>query len=106
MMYGHGQSDRPIVPRKAPNKPVVEGRCGGAGGKGPGQGEWAPEPTALDTVPEYAKVRRLGSIRWRYAHRIVACANVTTQGKSRMRENRPSGSVRGAARKGRPYLDW
>ena len=104
MMHGGGKSDFAIVAMKPANK--VAPRCGavrggvsrsGVGGaKGGDQGECGPANHALDSAPG-SRVTGAG------AH--VASIAVWTRGRSRMRESRKYGSVRGALSNERPYRD-
>ena len=50
-MYGHGKSDKPIVPRKLANKGGCEDSGGAGEGKGLDQGQFVLTKQVPDTVP-------------------------------------------------------
>src|SRR6266404_4430645 len=112
MMHGHGKSHSPIVLTKLPNKAAcaaaeaVEGR-GLAKGKMlernmPRTQSRKHMSSALERIRQAARSER--SEHCYHSHSLMRLG-VITQGKSRMRQFRTSGSVQGAAREGGPYRD-
>src|SRR5262245_42065738 len=104
MMYGRGKSDFAIVAVKPANK-----------AEHPAE-QSAAEVTAAEPVERRAETK--GNAGQQSTCRTQSRANVsqalermrqtfavTTRGKSRMRESRLYGSVRGALSNGRPYRD-
>ena len=94
-----GKSDKPIVPAKRPNKGVggnhVRRRARREGAIG--QGKSAHTLQNLDAEPAW-NCNKDGEDTQR-----LLC--VITQGRSPVQQFCAPGSVRGAARKGRPYRD-
>jgi hypothetical protein len=84
------KSDSLVVPMKSPNKagqPAAEAVEGRGLAKGNPHQQNAPRTQCRTSVcSALERVRQAAFVR---------CAGVTTQGKSRMRENRTSGSVEG-----------
>ena len=79
--YGHGKSDRSILPRKSANKAGVRQACGGAdGGKGEGQGESLHANQPPGTVRVRLQ-RELEGIRMAVKYRLA----VITRGRSPVR---------------------
>jgi hypothetical protein len=80
---------------------------GGDGGKRASQGKSTGESHPPDSVPEHtgAPGSHADTLEGMSCSSCRALLRVITQGRSRMREIRPSGSVRGAGRKARPYHD-
>ena len=108
MMNGHRQSDGRIVPEKSSNKPFVEGGAEGMEGRrsAKGNGQQSRMHRTLRRETHGIGAAEHTSDRWMDArHRSLHWLIVITRGKSRMRQYRTSGSVRGVARKGHPYLD-
>ena len=108
MMNGHRQSDGRIVPEKSANKPFVEGGAEGMEGRrsAKGNGRQSRMHRTLRRETHGIGAAEHTSDRWMDArHRSLHWLIVITRGKSRMRQYRTSGSVRGVARKGHPYLD-
>jgi len=50
-MYGHGKSDKPILPLKLANKGGCEDSSGASEGKGLDQGQFVPTKQVPDPVP-------------------------------------------------------
>ena len=101
VMHEPGKSDRPIVPKKPPNK----GRgtalpAEGAEGRGLAKGNppLQNQPIGLRAAPGWQSALE----RIRQAKKRL---RVRTQGKSRMRQSLTYGSVRGASGNRRPYRD-
>ena len=105
-MNGPRKSHSPIVPMKSPNQagqPAAEG----VEGRGLAKGN-LPRQNAPRTQCRQGAHRALGRVRHavRTTHRVfLHRADVTTLGKSRMREFRPSGSVEGVVSNHDPYSD-
>ena len=95
--------------RRQPARPWSPGSAlgGGDGGKGASQGKSTGDPHPPDSVPEHTGAPGSHADTWEGISCLSCCAllHVITQGRSRMRESRSSGSVRGAGRKARPYRD-
>ena len=112
MMHGHGKSDRPIVPAKPPNeaepeaKEAVEGR-GLAKGKTLEGNRFRTQSRQIlsNTLERIGQARTKDGSERGYHSYSSTSIGVMTQGKSRMRQYRMSGSVRGAAREGGSYRD-
>jgi hypothetical protein len=93
------KSDRPVVPMKAPNKagqPGAEAVEGRGLAKGNLRQQNAPRTQCRQGAPSALERVRLAA-----THRH----GVTTQGKSRMRQFRTSGSVEGVVSNHDPYSD-
>src|SRR5437870_6232505 len=99
MMHGRGKSDAAIVAVKPTNKGGAI-RRGAGGAKGGGQGECEPAKHATGRSTGQACHRRWGA----YDTPRKRCTG-WTRGRSRVRESRMHGSVRGALSNERPYRD-
>ena len=112
MMHGDGKSHRPVVPAKPPNeagdeaKEVVEGR-GLAKGKTLECNRFRTQSRQIlsNTLERIRQARTKDGSERGYHSYSSTSIGVMTQGKSRMRQYRMSGSVRGAAREGGSYRD-
>jgi hypothetical protein len=112
MMHGHGKSDSSIVPEKPPNEAVpeakeaVEGR-GLAKGKTLECNRFRTQSRQIlsNTLERIRQARTKDGSERGYHSYSSTSIGVMTQGKSRMRQYRMSGSVRGAAREGGSYRD-
>ena len=100
MIDGHRQSHGDIVPKKSPNNSreaeEMEERS-------PVKGNTQEHPSHRTQSRTEGMQVGAGAHTNRQCQMQRLC--VTTQDKNRMRQYRSSGSVRGAARKGCPYLD-
>jgi RNA-directed DNA polymerase len=112
MMHGDGKSHSPIIPTKPPNeagaeaKEAVEGR-GLAKGKTLKCNRFRTQSRQIlsNTLERIRQARTKDGSERGYHSYSSTSIDVMTQGKSRMRQFRMSGSVRGAAREGGSYRD-
>lgn len=109
MMHGDGKSDRPVVPAKPPNEAEPETAEEAVEGRGLAKenllgGNVHRTPCRVNTSSEPKRVRQAEKMNGR-SHSHINCYGVKIQGKSRMRQFRKSGSVRGAIREDGPYRD-
>src|SRR5712691_5586071 len=98
-MHGRGKSDSAIVAVKPTNKGGAI-RRGAGGAKGGGQGECEPAKHATGRSTGQACHRRWGAYDTPRKR-----STGWTRGRSRVRESRMHGSVRGALSNERPYRD-
>ena len=99
MMHGREKSDAVVVAAKPTNKSRATG--GGVGGAKDSARE---ERERAKHAPDSAPGARVTGARARTAKHHFALTS-STLARSRMREFRTSGSVRGAASNGRPYRE-